>query len=135
MGNQDDGFPFRAQPVEDAEQLIGLRRGQHAGGLIKDQDLRLAVERLEDLDPLLHANADLVDAFVGIDIKLVFFLQLLQFLSGAREEGISRPESSAPSTMFSRTVKFSTSLKCWNTMPMLKQRWRRGCRGFPCGSP
>ena len=28
------------------------------------------------------------------------------------------PHTSSPSTMFSVTVKFSTSMKCWWTMPM-----------------
>ncbi len=66
------------QPAEDAEQLVGLGRRQHAGGLVEDQDVGLPVERLEDLHPLLAADADLVDHRVGIDLQVIFPLKLQQ---------------------------------------------------------
>jgi hypothetical protein len=71
-------LPSSLQPFEDAEQLIRLGRGQHAGGLVEDQDIGLPVERLQDLDPLLVAHADILDQRVGVDVQLVFLGQLLQ---------------------------------------------------------
>ena len=72
MGDQDDGFPLGAQPFEDAEQLIRLGGGQNACGLIKDQDIGMAVKLFEDLDPLLMADAQILDDRVGIDFQPVF---------------------------------------------------------------
>ncbi len=39
VGDQDDRLALGAQVFEDAEQVIGLGRGQHAGRLVEDQDL------------------------------------------------------------------------------------------------
>jgi hypothetical protein len=40
-------------------------RHQHGGGLVEDDDLRTAVEHLEDLHPLPGADAELLDELVG----------------------------------------------------------------------
>lgn len=42
--------------LEDAERVIGLGRRQHAGGLVEDEDVGAAIERLQDLDALLQAE-------------------------------------------------------------------------------
>jgi hypothetical protein len=72
VGDQHHGFAFGLELLEDAEQVIGLLRGQHAGGLVEDQDLGAAEERLEDLDALLDADGQFLDDGVGIDLELVF---------------------------------------------------------------
>ena len=56
VGDQDDGAALRLEVAQDAEQMVGLLRRQHAGGLVQDQDVRAAEQGLEDLDPLLHAH-------------------------------------------------------------------------------
>ena len=99
--------------------MVGLGRRQHAGRLVEDQDLGAAIERLEDFDALLQADRQLLDDRVGIDLQPVFALQPLQL--GARlgdRRCLSSASPSAPSMTFSSTVKFSTSMKCWCTMPM-----------------
>ena len=78
VGDQDDGFALIPEPAQDAEQVVGLGGCQNAGGLVQDQDVRMAVERLQDFDPLLHADADLLDRGVGIDVQLVFLGQFRQ---------------------------------------------------------
>jgi hypothetical protein len=71
-------FPLRLELAEDAEQIVGLLGGQHAGGLVEDQDLGAAEQRLEDLDALLQADGEILDLRVGIDLEIVFALQPLQ---------------------------------------------------------
>ena len=71
VGDEDDGLALVAQRAEDAEQVIGLVRRQHAGGLVEDQDVGAAVERLEDLDALLQADGQVADQRVGIDVEFV----------------------------------------------------------------
>ena len=71
-------LPSALQVLEDAEQVVGLGGRQHARRLVEDQDVALAVERLEDLDALLEADRELADDRVGVDVELVLLLQPLQ---------------------------------------------------------
>ena len=59
---------------------IGLLRRQHGGRLVEDEDVRAAVERLEDLDPLLLADGDALDALVGIDREVERVREILDAL-------------------------------------------------------
>ena len=59
--DQDDRRAVGAQLAQHGEQLVDLLRRQHRGRLVEDQHARVAVERLEDLDALLLADADLLD--------------------------------------------------------------------------
>ena len=99
--------------------MVGLGGRQHAGRLVEDQDVGAAVERLEDLDPLLQPDRQLADDRVGIDLEPVVALEPLQLGPRPGERrAASRAPPSAPSMTFSSTVNGSTSMKCWWTMPM-----------------
>ena len=50
-----------------SKSVVGLLRREHGGRLVEDQDPRLAVERLQDLDPLLLADRELPDARARVD--------------------------------------------------------------------
>jgi hypothetical protein len=93
------------------------------------------VERLEDLHPLLEPDADLLDRGVGVHVQLVLFRRGFSAAPAPwRARGRRSRPSSAPSTTFSTTVKFSTSLKCWNTMPIparIATSQSRDVRGSP----
>ena len=84
-------LPSRLQVLEDAEQVVGLGRGQHAGRLVEDQDVALAVERLQDLHPLLQPDRELADHRVGVDLELVFLLEPLQLGPRLGERGAQQP--------------------------------------------
>jgi hypothetical protein len=88
------------------------RRRQHAGRLVEDQDLGAAIERLQDFDALLQADRQLLDERIGIDLEAVFLLQPLQLGARLGDAAGEQAPPSAPSMMFSSTVKFSTSMKC-----------------------
>ena len=53
VADEDDRVPVGRQTAQDREDLLGLLWGEDGGRLVEDEDARLAVERLEDLDPLL----------------------------------------------------------------------------------
>ena len=57
-------LPAVAELVDDAEQAVGLLRGQDRGRLVEDEDAGLAVERPQDLDPLQRADRELADSRV-----------------------------------------------------------------------
>ena len=77
--DEDDRLALVLELPEDAEEVVGLGRRQHAGRLVEDQDLGAAIERLEDFDALLQADRQLLDDGVGIDLEAVFALEPLQF--------------------------------------------------------
>ena len=56
-----------AELADDAEQAVGLLGREHRGGLVEDEQLRAAVERPQDLDPLEVADRELVDALARVD--------------------------------------------------------------------
>ena len=55
------------------EQLDRLLCGQNGRRLVEDEDLRAADQRLEDLDLLLHADRDIHDLGLRLDVQVVFF--------------------------------------------------------------
>ena len=94
VGDQHDGLALLLELLEDAEQMVGLGRRQHAGRLVEDQDLGAAIERLEDFDALLQADRQLLDDRVGIDLQPVFALEPLELrarLGDAASSAAPRP--------------------------------------------
>ena len=83
--DQDDRRAARDQRAQHGEQLVDLLRGEHRGGLVEDQHARLAIERLEDLDALLLADAELLDRGVRVDDQAVARRQLAHALARRRE--------------------------------------------------
>ena len=61
VADEDDRLALLGQAAHDREQLLRLLRGQHRRRLVEDEDVRAAVERLQDLDPLLLADGDVLD--------------------------------------------------------------------------
>ena len=117
MGDQHHRAALIAQIAQDPEQVLGFLRGQRAGRLIQDQDVRAAKQRLQDLDALLHRPAGRRPG-VEIDLQAVFPLQIGDLAPRAPAPSASVMPPSAPSSRFSSTVNGSTSMKCWWTMPM-----------------
>ena len=60
-------MPSRVSRAKDLEELDRLLRREHGGGLVEDEDVRSAVEGLQDLHPLLLADADVLHPSVGVD--------------------------------------------------------------------
>ena len=83
--DEDDGLPLLGHRAERLEERLGLLRREHCGRLVHDQDARVAVERLQDLDALLLADRELPDPRLRIDREPVALAQLLDaLLGGAR---------------------------------------------------
>ncbi len=65
--DEDDRPPFVRHHPQRLEQRACLLRRQHRRRLVENQDARLAVERLQDLDALLLAERQLPDAGARVD--------------------------------------------------------------------
>ena len=72
MGDENDCLVLRLQHFQHFEQLIGLRRRQDRRRLVKNQDLRAADKRLQNLDALLQTDGEFADDGVGIDLQSIF---------------------------------------------------------------
>ena len=77
---------------ERDEQPLRLLRREDRGGLVEDQDARLAVERLQDLDPLLLTDRELPDPRVRVDRHPV---ALGELLDAARDDPVPEKERAA----------------------------------------
>ena len=53
MGDEDDRVPFSGKGMDDLEETVSLLRRQGRRRFVQDQDLRAAIEGLDNLDPLL----------------------------------------------------------------------------------
>src|SRR5207249_8821680 len=69
VADEDDARALRAKLPEHAEDLARLLRREDGGRLVEDEDPRVAVDRLEDLNALLLADGELIDAGRGLDIE------------------------------------------------------------------
>ena len=59
--------PSAARRRITPNKAVALLRRQHRGRLVEDEDARVAIERLQDLDALAHADGQIADHGVGVD--------------------------------------------------------------------
>src|SRR5208283_1462498 len=82
VADEDDRLPRCLQFAHDAEKLVGLARGEHGGGLVENDNARLAVQGLDDLDPLLDADGQVLHDRVRVDGEPVAARELEHVLAG-----------------------------------------------------
>ncbi len=75
--DEDDRHPLPRQRPQDPEEVGRLARGQHCCGLVEDEDVGAAVQRLQDLDALLLTDRDVLNARVGIDREVEALRELM----------------------------------------------------------
>ena len=112
-------LPRAVRPRIDLEELLRLLRREHRRRLVEDEDVRLAIERLEDLHALLLPHRDVLDPRVRVDGEPVAVGDLPHAPLGlARCRGSpAAVVGSWARTMFSATVITGISMKCWWTIP------------------
>ena len=80
MGDDDDRFAVALHVAHNGKQLVCLLRGEHGSRLVQNQNVRAAVEHLDDLNGLLLRNGHIVDLLIGIYFKTVTLGNLLHRL-------------------------------------------------------
>ncbi len=89
--DEDGGAALGHQRSQHRRQLLPLWRCQHGGRLVEDEELRTSVQQLQDLDPLLHPDREVLDAIVGIDEQPVAARELDDPGRDLAEAGQRRP--------------------------------------------
>ena len=84
-------LPCAVRLADDREQLLRLLRRQHGCRLVEHEDVGAAVERLQDLDPLLLPDRDVLDAGVRIDDEPEPLRDLPHSVLGAPSSRQDRP--------------------------------------------
>ena len=79
--DEEDALPLLGEILHDLHQLVDLLRSEHGGRLVEDEDLIVAIEHLENLDALLHADGDVLHLRVQIHLQPVALGQLLHLFA------------------------------------------------------
>ena len=69
VADKDDAGALCGEPAEDREDLLGLLGREHRRRLVEHQDVRIPIQRLQDLDPLLPADREAAHADVRVDLR------------------------------------------------------------------
>lgn len=85
MGDEDDGGAGLLELTHDLHQLVGLLRGEHRRRLVEDEHARVTGERLDDLDPLLHTDGEILDERIRVDVEAETVGDLAHLRAGAVE--------------------------------------------------
>ena len=85
MADENHARAFGAQSPEHFEDLVRLLRRQHGGRFVENEDPRVPVDRLQDLDALLLTNRQLIDAARRIDVESKLSGQQVDPLRGLPE--------------------------------------------------
>ena len=91
VGNEDDADIALAQAVEKGEQAPALADGQGRGGLVEDEDARIGRQRLENVEDLLLAGAEV--AALGVDIDVDIELAPERLRPAAQFPPVDQPEA------------------------------------------
>ena len=75
VGDEQDGLALCRQILHDLHQLVDLLGCQHGCRLVKNQDLVVPVQHLQDLRPLLHAHGDILHQSVRVHLQAVLLRQ------------------------------------------------------------
>ena len=69
VADEDDAVTLGRQAPQDLEDLLGLLGREDGGRLVEHEHPRVAVEGLEDLDPLLPADGQRSDLGLRVDLE------------------------------------------------------------------
>ena len=81
MGDKDNALAICGQIVNDLHQTFDLLGCQGSRRLIKNQRLRSAVQNLQDLHTLLHADGNILYLCIRINLHTITLGQLHDLLS------------------------------------------------------
>src|SRR5690606_18110825 len=85
VGDENQRLAGVPQSPHDLEELGDFLGGEHRRGFVEDDDLGGPEEHLDDLDPLLDADGEVLDQVVRIDLKAVLLVDLADLFARLHE--------------------------------------------------
>ena len=73
MGDKENGLAFSGEILHDLHELGDFLRGEDGSGLIKNENFIVAIEHFENFGSLLHADSDVFNFGIRINMKAVLF--------------------------------------------------------------
>ncbi len=86
--DEDDGQALGLELAQVVEECVHLLRHEHCGRLVEDEDLRAAVEDLEDLHALAVGDTEVLDEGVGTHPEAVRVRDLHDLLTGLGADAV-----------------------------------------------
>ncbi|MNN64942.1 hypothetical protein D3C81_1804160 [compost metagenome] len=71
MCNQNNGLALSNEPLHNRHQLRNFLWRKHSGRLVEYKYIRTAVQGLHNLYPLLHADRNVMNFGIWIDLKAI----------------------------------------------------------------
>ena len=81
MGDEEDGLAFAGKLLHRGHQLLDLLWGEHRGRLIEDENFIVAIQHLQNFHALLHADGDILDLGVKVDVQAVALRDLFDLFA------------------------------------------------------
>jgi hypothetical protein len=78
VGHNHDRAALVTQSTQNGEELVLLVRGEDGGGFVEDQQPGVAIEQLENLNPLLHSDGQVLHLSVRINRQMMLVAQAAQ---------------------------------------------------------
>lgn len=119
VGDEDDGVALLMQLLQHPQHFAAGVRIQRAGGLVGQDDRRVAHQRPRDGNALLLAAGELI----GLVPDLVAQAHLLQHGAGAAVAlGAGMPAYTSGTSTFSSRFSRGSRLYCWKIKPSISFR-------------
>ncbi len=78
MGHDNDRAALVTQSTQNCEELILLVRGEDGSGFVENQQPGVAIEQLENLNPLLHSDGQVLHLSIRVDGQMMLVAQTAQ---------------------------------------------------------
>ena len=82
MGDKDDRLALALEVLHDDHQFVDLLRRQDSRRLVEDQDFVVTVEHFQNFGTLLHADGDVLDESIGVDVQAIPLRELHDLFPG-----------------------------------------------------
>jgi len=104
VGDEDDREALSGQAFEGVEEPLRLVRRQHRRRLVENEEIHVAVERLQDLHALLLTDVQLPDARPDVDVEPVLLREVRDALFRNVETEREPPRESADDAVLAKAL-------------------------------
>ena len=105
----DDGEAARLQPLDEFKEMLGVGRGERAGGLVEDDDARVGADRGGDLHELLLRGGEGAHGEVDVERDL----DRAEQFGGAAAHGLAVQQQAAGAARVAAEAEIFRDAEVW----------------------